>query len=113
MDPYEQDIAEDFTAAAVVHAAKREVDSAIAALASRPLDENTADKMREVLNSPKIRKARRLLVRLQGAPKSHLSVIPGRSADTETGSEGSESALGKEPEERLRLLQGAFAGGVA
>lgn len=113
MDTYEQDIAEDFKAAAAVHAAKREVDNAIAALAARPLDENTADQMRQVLNSPKIRRARRLLVRLRTAPKSHLSVVQGRSAAHESGTSGSESARVTEPEEPLRLLSGAFAGGVA
>lgn len=60
-DPREQQQLDDV---ARVFRAKNEIDSAVADLASRPLDEQTAARMREVLDSPRLVEARAALRRL-------------------------------------------------
>ncbi|WP_203338617.1 hypothetical protein [Nocardioides limicola] len=95
MDDNEQATARDLAAAAEVHAAKRQIDGAIADLASSPLDEAAADRMREVLASSKLRSARRALIRLQKPRRTHLSVVSELDAD--------------EPEEPVRVLAGGAA----
>lgn len=75
MDEHDQTVATDIAAAVEVHRAKRRVDDAIAALAARPLGEDTADQMREVLNSTQMRRARRALVRLQQPRRPLLSIV--------------------------------------
>lgn len=77
MDEHDQETAADFAAAAEIHLAKRRVDDAIAALAARPLEEDTADQMREVLDSAQMRRARRALVRLQQPRRPVLSIVGG------------------------------------
>jgi hypothetical protein len=94
MDDHELVMAGDVAAAAAVHAARREVDGAIAALAASPLDEAAADRVREVLASSKLRRARRALTRIQRPRRSHLSVVTGGAradrADTDPGDEDRE-----------------------
>lgn len=106
MDEHEQATARDVAAAAAVHAAKREVDGAIAALAASPLDVTAADRMREVLASSKLRKARRALGRIQTPRRAYLSVVAGPTAErTDTD---------PEDEDRARLTPVALtAGGAA
>ncbi|MGL5823586.1 MAG: hypothetical protein ACRCYU_01810 [Nocardioides sp.] len=81
MDEHEQAVAGDIAAAATVRAAKREVDGAIADLAASPLDEAAAGRMREVLASSKLRRARRVLARIQVPRRPHLSVVSDRKVD--------------------------------
>jgi hypothetical protein len=106
MDDHEQVIARDVAAAAAVHAARREVDGAIAALAASPLDEAAADRMREVLGSSRLRKARRALTRIQPR-RPHLSVVTEVSradrADTDPEDED------REPGEPVGVLAGGAA----
>ena len=106
MDDHEQATARDVAAAAAVHAAKREVDGAIAALAASPLDVTAADRMREVLSSSKLRTARRALGRIQTPRRTHLSVVSGPNTDR--------PGTDPEDEDRARLAPVALAaGGVA
>jgi hypothetical protein len=109
MDDDEQEVARDVAAAAAVHAAKREVDGAIAELAASPLDEAAADRMREVLASSKLRKARRVLSRLQRPRLSGLSVV----TDLEVGREESRADADPEDEDRVPFSPVVAAGGAA
>lgn len=81
MDQDEQVAARDVAAAATVHAALREIDNAIADLAASPLSEDAADRMRAVLASPRLREARRTVLRMTSAHRGRgIVVVDGRSA---------------------------------
>lgn len=60
----DDDLLADLNAAAAVHTQRRLIGDAIADLAASPLDEAAADRMRAVLASPELRRARRVLHRL-------------------------------------------------
>ena len=80
MDQDEQAAARDVAAAATVHAALREIDNAIADLAASPLSEDAADRMRAVLASPRLRQARRTVLRMTSAQRGRgIAVVDGRS----------------------------------
>lgn len=82
-------------AAAAAIAAKREIDGAIAELAASPLDVPAAGRMREVLGSPKLRKARRALTRAPQQGRTELTVVDGG-----TGEEPGEGEQAEEAEPR-------------
>lgn len=107
MNDDEQDTARDLAAAAEVHAARRKIDGAIADLAASPLDEAAANRMREVLGSAGLRKARTAFLRLaHPAPASRprLSVVTDDSRRPEDPDDA---------EERVTGLGAELAGGVA
>ncbi len=80
MDQDEQAAAREVAAAATVHAALREIDNAIADLAASPLSEDAADRMRAVLASPRLRQARRTVLRMTSAQRSRgIAVVDARS----------------------------------
>jgi hypothetical protein len=94
----DDDVQADLTAAAAVHAARRRIDSAIADLAASPFDPTAADRMRAILASPELRKARSALRRLslqqqRLAQRPHLTVVTDSPPADEPAPEEPASAL--------------------
>lgn len=77
IDSEDRELADDLAALATVQAAVREIDRACSALAGAPLSEATADRMRAVLASPELRRARRALRHLEDKPvrRPFLTVV--------------------------------------
>lgn len=66
-----------------------EVDSAIAAIAASPLDQDRIEEMRRILAGPQLRSARAVLSRLNYARgRRHLSVVEPPEADDGMSPEG-------------------------
>jgi len=87
-------IAHDLEAVAEVRRARREIDIAIGELAARPLDEKAADRMREILTSPRMSNARQVMIRLarrQSIGRRRLSVV--RDLEECEAQDGDEPAL--------------------
>lgn len=93
----------DLEAAAAVFGARRRIDSAIAELAASPLDVAAGDRMRKILASPDLRRARRALRGLvlqqrELGKRPHLTVVTEQTED---------------PDDLEEPVRAAVVGGVA